>query len=112
MMEVTKRDSYRICLNGHLIEEFGTDWADDDDDFCEICGALILKRCIHCKAPIKMDFLKDHEKNPEDKVKLPKFCHHCGTPYPWAGGPREPENKDIEFEDPQFLPTEMLGEYE
>ncbi|HDI83241.1 MAG TPA: hypothetical protein ENF18_05570 [candidate division WOR-3 bacterium] len=41
--------------------------AESEEQFCPICGAKLIRECLHCGKPIT---------NPYDR-----FCPFCGEPY-------------------------------
>jgi hypothetical protein len=82
--EQSQREGYdvaQICLNGHCITRFSTDFPEHSEDFCSKCGQRTIKTCEKCKTPIRGG-LRD-VLSLADYV-VPAFCHKCGAPYPWT----------------------------
>ena len=75
------RDVAQICLSGHVANTRFQDHPEFNKAFCEQCGSKTIAECQQCHQGIPGDFpgslaLSD---NPP-----PKFCIHCGSPYPWT----------------------------
>lgn len=74
-------DVAQICLNGHCITSFSTDFPEHCEDFCSKCGQRTIKACEKCKAAIRGG-LRDVMSLAEYVV--PAFCQKCGASYPWT----------------------------
>ena len=95
-------DVQQICLNGHQITDEYNRCPEERKDVCDICGAKTLHTCPNCGEIIRgayyqspfintairkrvlsnPNFVSSFSK--KKKTPLPKHCHKCGTPYPWA----------------------------
>jgi hypothetical protein len=81
-------DTAQICKNGHVINKYCRTHPDNRNDFCNECGAVAIVSCEFCHNSIKGDYHSDivfavNEYTP------PKFCPHCGNPYPWTASKLE-----------------------
>jgi hypothetical protein len=92
MMERGSHDIAQICLNGHLITTSINYQSELNKEYCNICGAKTLTKCIYCDAPIKgqywitkISFVKNepYSYNPYPYT-IPDYCEKCGKRYPWA----------------------------
>lgn len=78
-------DSAAVCLNGHVIAPNlmfvspHSGVGGTADPFCQECGAKVVYECTECGTPIRGGNL-----DPEVDYEPPKFCYHCGTPFPWT----------------------------
>ncbi|HJE44451.1 DUF2321 domain-containing protein [Lactobacillus sp. PFC-70] len=76
-----------VCLNGHQKSK-KVRWGLNVTGYCEKCGAELISTCPKCGDPIPGDY--DPSGNgvlvlsPGSKIPVPRYCHHCGKPYPWT----------------------------
>lgn len=86
-------DTMQVCVNGHKITDFYDSNPEYRQDRCSICGAKTIKECQKCGEPIR-----GHHHTPGLAVvgfetPIPKFCHKCGTKYPFTDK-KEPKSLD------------------
>jgi hypothetical protein len=74
-------DVAQICLNGHVINSYSTDNPENNEKFCNRCGAPTITNCQKCNATIRGNSLDGF---PDLHFAAPKFCSNCGNPYPWT----------------------------
>jgi hypothetical protein len=72
----------QICENGHVITAYFNSSPQHGKKFCDQCGAPTLSKCRHCNADIQGKY------EAEGVIVVghydaPRFCHDCGTAYPW-----------------------------
>src|SRR5262245_61804143 len=72
----------QVCKNGHLVNSMARTKTQYNEKFCRKCGAQTITCCEKRKAEIRGYY---HMENvfgggPRDP---PRFCHECGSPYPW-----------------------------
>ena len=78
-------DIAQVCLNGHMLNNSTKVAPEHNRKFCDKCGAATITKCPRCEAHIPGQF---HATGtfvfsiPMHVV--PKFCSHCGAPYPWT----------------------------
>ncbi|MDO8431028.1 MAG: DUF2321 domain-containing protein [Candidatus Binatus sp.] len=75
------RDIAQICIAGHVANTRFRDMPEFNKAFCERCGSNTITECLKCGRAIPGGFpevLRLSEDPP------PKFCVHCGSPYPWT----------------------------
>lgn len=76
-----------ICLNGHQ-RSVQIRWGVDVQGFCEECGSKLISKCPACDYPIPgyVDPSGDGVLVLGDKPRaaIPKYCGHCGNPFPWT----------------------------
>lgn len=72
-----------ICKNGHLINAGTKKYPQYNYKHCKECGAETISTCKHCNSQIDgeehFDFAVD-----SNTIEVPKYCNHCGEPYPWT----------------------------
>ena len=76
-------DTALVCRNGHVITDTMKTSPGMIAKFCIKCGAEVVSECENCHADIRGYYhvpgvIGLFEYNP------PKFCHECGTAYPWT----------------------------
>ena len=77
----------QICLNGHIItDETGEG---QEKDFCTDCGEPTIVKCPNerCNEPILGAQIEHDPLYGGTRIGLytpPRFCHACGSPYPWT----------------------------
>ncbi len=74
-------DIGQICENGHVVNSWSTSSPENNEKFCNQCGAPRITNCQNCNAPIRGNVLDGW---PDLNYKAPKFCINCGNPYPWT----------------------------
>jgi hypothetical protein len=75
------QDVAQICLAGHVANSRFRDYPEHNKEFCQLCGSKTVSTCQKCQHAIPGSF--------PDVVSMgndppPKFCVHCGSPYPWT----------------------------
>lgn len=83
MSDTAYYDVGYICRNGHWINTRGRDYPSRNANFCQQCGADVIHECPSCGRPIRGQLVVPNVVI-MTKVDLPKFCWHCGAPYPWT----------------------------
>lgn len=84
--EEEARPHYRaaqICTNGHVITSDITNEARMAPR-CQECGAETITACPSCSTPIRGQYYVPHFGG--SPYARPKYCHHCGRPFPWTEG--------------------------
>src|SRR5438552_12101327 len=76
-------DVAQICLNGHLINETATTHSENNQPFCEDCGAATVHKCDKCGWLIRGGRIGTAAQY-YPNYWLPGFCISCGEPYPWT----------------------------
>jgi hypothetical protein len=74
-------DVAQICENGHVINSYHASSPENDQKFCDKCGAPTIAECPTCHAPIRGNVLYDF---PNLNFMAPGFCLNCGKPFPWT----------------------------
>lgn len=74
----------QVCLNGHIVTNYGTTSPEDLKKFCSECGEATLMACPKCQSA-----LRGEEIDPEVVVvgfvaPPPAYCPECGTAFPWT----------------------------
>ena len=84
-------DAALICLNGHAITDVLENHpADNDERFCNQCGAETISACKHCSKTIRGYY---HIENViGGGYSRPGFCIYCGEPFPWTEGALQAAN--------------------
>jgi hypothetical protein len=78
-------DTALICKNGHVITSvLESHPADNDEKFCNECGAETIRTCLHCSKSIRGYYHMEHAAG--GGYSRPGFCIHCGEPFPWTEG--------------------------
>ncbi len=81
-------DTAQICLNGHVVNDMCNTFPEENQSFCEKCGAETITKCLKCSSFIKGDYVPDHNDAvlviPGAEYKRPLFCIKCGKAYPWT----------------------------
>jgi hypothetical protein len=73
-------DTAQVCENGHLITNRAESAPQYRQEYCSKCGAKTITHCTHCQGKIRGHL---HRSGMRETL-VPKFCHHCGEPYPWT----------------------------
>lgn len=74
-------DVAQICLNGHVINRSHIEYPDYSKHFCDECGAITIISCPNCNKQIRGARRDDID---FERIPAPKFCEHCGLPFPWT----------------------------
>jgi hypothetical protein len=77
------RDTQQVCLNGHQITDEYMHSPLERKKFCTECGAGTIFACLVCAAEIPGTMHYERVFITDD-TPVPKICHECGNPYPWA----------------------------
>lgn len=98
-------DTTQICLNGHIINDIYKGYPEYNQNFCEDCGEGTITTCQGCNAEIRgarhiIGYGIDHRVDTP-----PKYCAHCGEPYPWTKTALEAA-KDLVQEIDELSPEE------
>ncbi len=85
-----KKDVQQICLNGHQITDTYHLMPDMRKNFCAICGAKTITKCLNCNSDIpgRLNYSGTSFGNAES---IPRHCENCGTAFPWT----EKQNKKL-----------------
>lgn len=89
-IEAGSRESYRYCLNGHLITLRSGAGPSQESAPCHRCGARTIATCPGCREPIlgldTAGNLLAGTGLPSGRPlsKPPQYCHCCGRPLPWT----------------------------
>lgn len=75
------RDVAQICLAGHVANSRFRDLPELNKAFCELCGSKTISECDQCHRAIPGGFPAIVSTG---DMLTPKFCVHCGSPYPWT----------------------------
>lgn len=77
----SNRDAALICENGHLINgDYHTN-PSNNQPFCSKCGAPTIHECPHCHKEIPGNYTVEF--GYAIPWEIPKYCGHCGKPFPW-----------------------------
>jgi len=90
-------DTQQVCLNGHQITAFADTQPENRKEYCDICGAKSIMKCPNCRENIRGERL-NNDVFVVAELPVPKFCHACGTVYPWANGGKMNAQTDNEKE--------------
>lgn len=71
---------FSICERGHCIDE-QLENPICIDPFCTECGSKVIYTCPSCGEPIRGTEVGISYSY---RLSAPKFCHCCGSPYPWT----------------------------
>src|SRR5438874_2043939 len=75
-------DTLQVCLNGHVITQYGQSQPDGLKAFCTRCGARTITDCPAYTTPMHgyhhMSVLHI------SAAEIPRFCHACGQAFPWT----------------------------
>lgn len=72
----------QICKNGHVITS-NTNYTAHLSNFCPECRAETITFCPNCNAPIRGQYDVPGVIGISTYIP-PKYCHHCGHPFPWT----------------------------
>lgn len=83
----------QICLSGHINNSNVEHHPENENSFCQICGAKVIDECPSCHAKIrgergciKRNMLDNcfHFSTIQRLSIAPAYCYACGAPYPWT----------------------------
>ena len=77
-------DTSQICLNGHLINKRFISSPQQNQNFCKDCGRQTITNCQFCQTSINGHYHIPGTFLFKNEFQIPKFCQHCGMPYPWT----------------------------
>lgn len=100
-------DVAQICLNGDICNDSMQTHPEKNENFCSICGAKVIDKCLNCNAPIRGAYYSKNirytttDYNPLTQTAqkvlagvdikcisetsiAPAYCNQCGEPYPWT----------------------------
>jgi hypothetical protein len=69
-----------VCQNGHGLTGRVEEEPERGATYCPQCGAPTLSACPACNTPIR----GHHYTVIYGRYVAPRYCHHCGAPYPWT----------------------------
>lgn len=72
----------QICKNGHVITS-NTNNTAHLSNFCSECRAETISSCPKCNTPIRGKYDVPGVMGISTYTP-PKYCHHCGHPFPWT----------------------------
>jgi hypothetical protein len=75
-------DAMQVCLNGHCITEYAESQRQHRQNFCAECGEKTIDSCLLCNVSIRGHYHVPGVLN-FSSTPVPKYCFHCGKPYPW-----------------------------
>ena len=73
----------QVCRNGHATTAMLEKSPDRAADHCPECGAPTLSTCCWCGAPSRGYYFTPGVLS-LSPYTAPRFCHQCGTAYPWT----------------------------
>ncbi len=76
-------DVAQICLNGHLINAASMNVPSMNKSFCTTCGEPTITACQNCHNDIPGAF-RIGSRTYGKLDTIPRYCEHCGAPYPWT----------------------------
>lgn len=78
-----ERDIAQLCIAGHWANNRVRDMPEFNKAFCDACGSKTITACSKCNGPIPGGFPGSISLSEKDDP-VPRFCVHCGSPYPWT----------------------------
>jgi hypothetical protein len=72
-----------ICLNGHLINDYASTHDENNQPFCDDCGAATVVKCEKCGWLIRGARTGEAALYYPNYF-VPAFCIFCGEPHPWT----------------------------
>ena len=80
-------DSYydvaQICESGHVVNSMAQDHPDNNQNYCDKCGARTIVACPSCQTAIRGIYHIPSVIGYFD-YDAPAFCYQCGTSFPWT----------------------------
>jgi len=83
-MQGSYYDTALVCTSGHTVNNSAESWPAHNSPYCEKCGAKTMDTCPKCQQKIRGEYHVPGVVNLTVKTAPPRFCHHCGEPYPWT----------------------------
>ncbi len=77
-------DIAQICPNGHIITAYAVSQPINRKEFCDQCGEKTLMACEKCAAAIQGHCYSQSLAIAMAPYHVPRFCHNCGTMFPWT----------------------------
>lgn len=74
-------DVAQICPNGHVINPQALAHPEVNKQFCDQCGEQTLTACESCQKPIQG---LHYTRGFNYRYYTPRFCHNCGSMFPWT----------------------------
>lgn len=87
-----------VCENGHVITDC-LEKSSRGSEFCDECGAKTITACPACMTKIRGDLIDSGIFFLGYSSPAPKYCHHCGAPYPWTRAAIESAQALAEMDD-------------
>jgi hypothetical protein len=84
-------DTQQVCFNGHQVTDNFHRSPEFRREFCKLCGARTIHKCLACGTEIKGDYHVDGVVAIGFDTPVPKFCEKCGAKYPWTDKLNEDE---------------------
>lgn len=89
-------DVQQVCLNGHLITDYGKSQPNTLRAHCSDCGAPTLTACPTCTRP-----LRGHRHISGvfslSSSSVDRICPDCGAPFPWTALQRQAVSEWLEI---------------
>lgn len=76
-------DIQQVCENGHQINNRVEEHPEHNQDFCDMCGAKTITKCMHCETEIRGYYNFSNIIGGVD-VDVPSHCFNCGKAYHWT----------------------------
>jgi hypothetical protein len=77
-------DTSQVCLNGHVINDNFRSRPQHNQNCCNKCGQATIYKCQKCSTDIRGEYHVPNVFGGGFGSTAPKYCHHCGAPYPWS----------------------------
>ncbi|MFZ3579922.1 DUF2321 domain-containing protein [Virgibacillus sp. DJP39] len=74
----------QICMGGHAITDSLEISPELSANFCDLCGRETISKCQKCDTNIRGDYNVDGVVALGGTYSAPKYCHDCGSSYPWT----------------------------
>ena len=100
----------QICRNGHVINAYAQSQPEHNKKYCDKCGAPTMMSCEQCGTEIRGKYVSPHVLS-TSRLTAPKYCHNCGSAYPWTKTQLEVARELVEeFEELDEAEKEQLKE--
>jgi len=73
-----------ICLNGHVVNDSSRSRPQHNQKYCDKCGESTISKCTKCGTDIRGDYHVPSVVVMSGMSTPPRYCHECGTAYPWT----------------------------
>lgn len=77
-------DVAQVCVNGHTITSRAAGKPELLSKACPECGAKTITTCPECNTRIRGEYDVEGIWILGSTFTVPKYCHNCGSPYPWT----------------------------